>query len=209
MKVIDARNRLSLKSHDDVALTNPGARRGAVALDLRDQHAPFARQFMKTHDAGMKGHILSGHADGAAADPAVLNQPAGDKLRRIAANGEADALRRQDDRRVDADDFADAIDQRASGVAGIERGIGLNDIVHQTPGFGTHGSTQGADDSGSHRLLKPIGRADGDRDLTDAECPPSFARPNVLELRRVDADDGQVSVWIFADQFGREASCIV
>ena len=38
-------------------------------------------------------------------------------------------------RRVDADHFAARVDQRAAGVAGIERGVGLNDVVDQPPGL--------------------------------------------------------------------------
>ena len=62
------------------------------------------------------------------------NQTARDKLRGIDRRREADALRRQDHRGVNPDHFAARVDEWSTGVTGIERGVGLDDGVHQAAG---------------------------------------------------------------------------
>jgi hypothetical protein len=67
----------------------------------------------------MQRHVLAAYADEAARDLAVLDKPACDILGRVDGDGETDALRRQNDGGVDANDFAARVDQRPAGVAGI------------------------------------------------------------------------------------------
>ena len=74
-------------------------------------------------------------ADPAPADAAVADQAAGDELGRVDRDREADPLRRQDDRRVDADHLAPRVDQRAARVAGVQRRVGLEDVVDQPAGL--------------------------------------------------------------------------
>ena len=112
-------------------------------------------------------HGLSRHADVAAANSAVANQPRRDESRRVARDREAEALCRHDDRGVDADDVAARVDQRPAGVAGVERGVGLNDVVDQPPGLGAQRPAERADDARGDRMLKTVGVADGDRHLPD------------------------------------------
>ena len=64
----------------------------------------------------------------------MLHQLRQNVLGDVDRNGEADALGRHDDRRVDADHLAAAVDQRAAAVAGVEGGVGLNDVVDQVAG---------------------------------------------------------------------------
>ena len=50
-------------------------------------------------------------------------------------DGEANALGARvlrQHRRIDADEFAAAVDQRATGIAGVDRRIGLNEILKVT-----------------------------------------------------------------------------
>ena len=86
----------------------------------------------------------------------------------FARNGKADALRATglgENRGVDADQIAQRIDQGATGVAGVDRRIGLDKVfvVVQaqlvTPG--------GADDAHGHGLADAEGVADGQRDVAD------------------------------------------
>ena len=56
------------------------------------------------------------------------------RLGDAAGNGKADALvRRAEDRRIDADDFALDIDQRSARVAGVHRRVGLQIFLIQIP----------------------------------------------------------------------------
>ena len=47
----------------------------------------------------------------------------------VGRDGEADALGEVDDGRIDADDIAAQIEQRAAGVAGVDGGVRLNKIL--------------------------------------------------------------------------------
>ena len=54
---------------------------------------------------------------------------AGDEVGGIGGDGETDALRAGDDGGVDADDFARRGHQRAAGIAGVERRVGLHHVL--------------------------------------------------------------------------------
>lgn len=67
-----------------------------------------------------------------------LHTPVPDELghreqRRVAGHREAQFLRTADHRGVDADHPPGPGDQRPAGVAGFERSVGLDDVVHQPP----------------------------------------------------------------------------
>ena len=81
----------------------------------------------------MQRNVLTRDADVAARDLPVANQSRHDELGGVARYGKAQALRRQDDGGVDADDFAARVDQRAAAVAGVEGGVGLDHVVDQRP----------------------------------------------------------------------------
>jgi len=55
-----------------------------------------------------------------------------DLARHVGGNREADARVAGDDRRVDADDLALHVDERPAGVARIDRGVGLKEIVERS-----------------------------------------------------------------------------
>jgi hypothetical protein len=84
------------------------------------------------------------------------------------------------------------IDQRASGVAGVERGVGLDDVVDQTSGIRTQRASQRTDHTCRNRGLESIRAAESDHQLSDtkllrvAECGGS-------ETRFIDSNDSQVA----------------
>ncbi len=84
-------------------------------------------------------------------------------------NGEADPLRRLDDRGVDPDDAAPAVEQRAAAIARVERGVGLDHVVDEVSGDAPQAAAQGADDPGGHRRVEAERAADGDHELPDAQ----------------------------------------
>ena len=87
----------------------------------------------------------------------------------LRGDGEAEALGREDDGGVDADDFAAGVDERAAGVAGVEGGVGLDDVVDEPAGGAAEGSAHGADDAGGDGGLEAVGIADGDHELADLQ----------------------------------------
>src|SRR5437016_14643222 len=81
----------------------------------------------------------------------------------------SDSLRGTDHRGVDADGAAVAVDQRAAGIARVERCVGLDDAVDQPPRRTTQATSERADDAGGDCRLKPQRIADRDDDLPDAQ----------------------------------------
>ena len=98
------------------------------------------------------------------------------------------------DRGVDADDAAVAVDQRAAGVAGVERGVGLDDVVDDPRRLARAGRQRAAErghDAGGDRAGEAVRVADRHDELADAQ------RGGVAELGRrvrlaVGAQHGEV-----------------
>lgn len=92
------------------------------------------------------------------------------KLAVLEATAKAMPLRAVDHGGVDADDFAGRRHQRSAGIAGVERGIGLNDVVDQPAGRGAHRAAERRDDAGGDGPFEAERIADGDRDLAAPEA---------------------------------------
>ena len=106
MQFINARNSFARKCDNDIAIAQTGAAGGTAGFDARDEHAVLRRQMVEPDNAAMNGHVLPDHADPTAANPPLFDEPSGDKFRRVAGDGKTNSLRRKNDRRVHADDFA-------------------------------------------------------------------------------------------------------
>src|SRR4051812_31421261 len=170
MQLVDTRHRLAVPGDDYVALGQAGIARGAARFDRHYAHTAFHRQIEVAHHTPRQQRVLPGYADVPASDPTMPQQLAYDQVSRVDCCGEADALRRHDDRGIDADHFAARVHEWSAGIARIERGIGLDHVVDQTSGLRTQAATQCAHDPGRDRALESIRVADGDRDL--ACCAP-------------------------------------
>ena len=103
-----------------------------------------------------------------------------------------------EDRGIDADHFAVGVDQRSAAVAGVDRGIGLNEIV---VGTGADHPPLGADDSRGDGMFETERIADRHHPIADVQ----LAR--VAELGKgqiaagaTDLDQGQVGAIVLADQ---------
>jgi len=147
----------------------------------------------------MQRHILATHADVAAPDFALFDEPAGDMLCGIDAERKANALRGQNDSGIDADNFAARIDQRSAGIAGIQRRIGLDDVIDEPARIGAERAAQRANDAGSDGALKTVRIANRDRKLPNSNVF-RLAHPRRAQLRGVNPDDGEVGVRIISDQ---------
>ena len=100
---------------------------------------------------------------------------------------------------VDADYVAVRVDERAAGVSGIERGVGLDDVVHQSPRLRAQRAAERADDARGYRVGEPVRIADRDDELARTQRG-RIAKRGVREFRRVDAQHREIGVRIVADQ---------
>jgi hypothetical protein len=78
-------------------------------------------------------------------------------------------LRRPNHRRVHTDDLADRIHQWATRIAGVQRCVGLNDIVDQTTGLRIHRATERADHASCHAGLEAERIPDRNRHLANTQ----------------------------------------
>ena len=97
------------------------------------------------------------------------------------------------DRRVDPDDLALHVEQRAAGVARVDRGVGLDGVdVGLVVGLaGRHRAVERADDAGGDRGVEAERRADGDHLVADDDVGGA-AQGERVEVGAVDLDDGEV-----------------
>ena len=198
VQVVDAGHRLVVEADDDVALLHAGASAGppprSPARGCRLDRRWWTR-------ATWRGSARSARrGPGSRAECARRGSGASRRSARCRPDGEADALRRADDRGVDADHLAARVDQRPARVAGIERRVGLDDVVHQAPRV----RAQRAPERASPR---PPSRCTGSR----ADCrsrsraAPRAGRPSRpatagSSSSAWSADDREVGVGIVAHQ---------
>ncbi len=205
---VNGRHRLAGELHNHIAHLQARAFRRAARFHGHHQQSRFHRQIVEPHHPPVQFHVLAAHADVAAPDFAVLDQPAGDVLGRVNRDGEADALRRQNHRAVHADDFAARIDQRPAGIARVQRRVGLDDVVHQPAGIRAQRPAQRAHHARRHGVLKAVRIADGDGELADAQAL-RFAQFRRGQVRRVNAQHRQVRVRVFAHQMRVRPAAVV
>src|ERR1044071_2136398 len=126
----------------------------------------------------------------------------------VARDGEADSLRGQNDCGIHADDFARAVQKRTAGIPGVQRRIGLDDLVHQTARLRPHRAPKRTNNSSGYSLLKTIGRTDRNRDLANPN-PRRVGETGMLKVRRVDSNYRQVSLRIGPNEPGRKDARVV
>jgi hypothetical protein len=103
-------------------------------------------------------------------------------------------------RRGDADQAAGGIEQRSSGIARIDRRIGLNDVGQFAPLTGRQPPPQGADDTGGERMVESERIADGEGPLSDLKIGRTADGDRFRQLARVaQMDDGEVVIGSRAD----------
>src|SRR5690606_27615413 len=124
-------------------------------------------------------------------------------------DGKADAdiaAGRRDDRGVDADKLAVCRHQGAARVAGIDRGVGLDEVFIA---FDVQSAAaQRADDAGGNGLAEPERIADGDYAVADAQTR-RVAQPQGGQVGRIDPEQSDVGRLVAADQLSGEAAAIL
>jgi len=132
-QVVDAIDLDAIEANHDIARQKPGLAAGPSG-SIWASSAPILLSTpadQRVPPWNRRG--LSGHPDIGAAHIAVADDFRQHKLRGIAGDGETDALRAADDGGVDADHLGRGRHQRPAGVAGIERGIGLDHVLDGRP----------------------------------------------------------------------------
>ena len=114
--------------------------------------------------------------------------------------------RAREDRRVDADQRAVHVDQRAAGIAGIDGGIGLDEEAGIVDA--EIGARDRRDDAARHRLADAEGIADGKHEVADLElvgiaevqAPGNASSPFSIfrTARSVRSSLSRILAWIFA-----------
>ena len=190
---------------DDVAGLDAGVIGG------RARHHPGHQRAARFGDAEFLGDVrrdgIDIDAEDAALDLAVLDQLVHDALDHVDRNGEADAdiaAAARQNRGVDADQFAAQIDQRAAGIARIDRGVGLDEILVAESGLMPLRPSA---------LTMPAvtvcceaeGIADGDHVVADLELG-RIAERHGDQVRLLGLQHGDIRALVAADDLGAETS---
>ena len=151
----------AVDGRDDVAGLE-AALRGRAARDDRVTRARSGRAGGRdpgaVRDRQAVG-LLDGRVDGLEADPEVRtgqglagrrlgHERAGD----VDRDREADALGVAGGGGVDADDLSARIEQRAAAVAGVDRGVGLDEVAQDVAGLDRDGAAKRRDDPAGDRV---------------------------------------------------------
>ena len=186
---------------DDVAGLDPRALRRRTLRHPGDQRA--ARFGRAPNSLAMSGvTLIDVDAEHAALDLAVLDQLVHDAFDHVDRDGEADAdvaAAARQDGGVDAHQFAAQIHQRAAGIAGIDGGVGLDEVLIAV-GVDA-GAPERADDARGHRVLQAEGIADGDDIVSDLELGRIPERHGD-QIRLLGLQDGDVRAFVAADDLG-------
>ena len=170
MEVVHATHGLAAQAHQHVPLPHTRVLRGAAGFHAQHQDAARRVDPLLAHAHAPERHVLPRHADPAAPHAPFLDELGGDVLRGVDPDGEAQALGRQDHRRVDADHLAARVGQWAARVARVDRRVGLNHLVEQAAVPRAERAAEGAHDARGHGALEAERVTDRDEELTHPEC---------------------------------------
>ena len=141
---------------DDIAALQSRQSRRTVGVNPVDNHHPRLARL----------HVLGDQSVVCVVDLLDTHQP-GDRLAGfVDGDGETDLLGLGADGDVDADHFAHQVDQGTAAVAGIDRGVGLDQVAVGLGVVRIDVAPQRADVSDGDRALVSEGVADGDDFLT-------------------------------------------
>ena len=132
-EIVGAGHGESVKRQDDIAGHKTGPLGRASWLDRGDHHRAFLGQASRMATAARQRELLGSDADIGPPHAAMPHQLTQHEAGRIRRNRKADALRARDYGGVDADNLAVGGNQWAARIAGIERGVGLDDVIDEPP----------------------------------------------------------------------------
>ena len=100
-----------------------------------------------------------------------------------------------------------SIREGAAGVARVERGIGLDHVVDDSPAANWQRAPERGDDACRHRARKSVWIADRDDQLSDPQTL-SVAELGWSQVARIDSKQGKVGQRIRADDLEAELAAV-
>ena len=170
--------------------------------------APFPNSDDREIPLGLRTASLAEHAVDDAVDLLHAHQLGGDLQHLVDGNREADPLSADADRHVNADHFAVDVQQRTAGVAGIDAGIRLDQIVVLLRSTDLDFAMQGTDDPSRHGVLVAKGIPQGDDRLAGHQIAGDATGHHRQGIVGVDLDDRQIHHGVIRHQAGDKAATI-
>src|SRR2546427_829739 len=195
LEVVVVLDRRAVERDDHVVLDQARYGGGSPRIDAGDHRALRVVQAERLRQ--LCRERLHRGADPAARDLAAIDKLAPYPLEPVGGNRKPDALARRDDRGVDPDDLSAQVHERPARVTGIDRPVRLNEILVGRDAAA--GSSRRAYDADRHRLVEAERVADRDRPLTNAELVRVSERGHGERRRRLEEDDGEVSLRVRTD----------
>ncbi len=190
-------DRRAVDRDDEVVGPQAGAFGGRALLDPRDHRALRVCGAQRLGNVGSE--VLDRHADAAALDLAVADQLVHDLARHVDRHREADAdisAGWGNDRGVDTDDPALQVDERATRIARIDRGIGLDEVLVT---LDARTAAERADDARGHGLTEAERIADRQDKVADLQAI-GIAHRNRRQIAARDLQHGDIGIGIATDQ---------
>src|SRR6056297_188389 len=201
-----ARDLLAIRLDDDVVHLDAGLLGGGAGVHRLHQRA--AHFFQAERLGRLLVHRADLYAQQATPDLAEFQDLAHDGVGHVRGHGEADAhvaAGAGDDGRVDADELAAQVHQRAAGVARVDGGVGLDEVLVAVRIQAE--AAQRTHDARGHRVLQAEGIADGDDEIADLEdvgvADGQFDQPVFLDLQQRD-----VRAWVRTDDLGFQRAVV-
>ena len=204
MGVLD---RLPVHRDDHIPGAEARLGRGALRADLGDERAAPILQLQRLGEGGRQ--VLGGDPEVAAQHFAVGDETVDHLADQVGGDGEADALKpagATEDRGVNADEAALDVDQGPAGIARVNCGVGLHEVLVFEAEAGA--AAQCADDAGGDRLADAEGIADRQHAIAhlDAVAVRDGGGGQVAGLH---LEHGDVRLRIAADDAGLEVAPVV
>src|SRR6516165_4775410 len=204
LRVLDV---LAVELDDDVAGLDAGRLGRTLVVDAGDQRAASRLDVEAFGD--LVGDLLNPYAEPAAAQFAELPELIDHAGHDPGRHGKADTDRaagRRDDQRVDADDFAIEIEQRATGIAPVDRRVGLDEVVVR-PGGDV--AVARRDDAGRHRAAQAERIADGDHPFAEPQLVGIAEFHRHQRFRRLEFQHREVGLLVDADDLRPDLAAVV
>ena len=193
---------------DHVARLEACRRTWSAVRDARDDGAGDAVETQSFGDLARDG--LEEDAEPGTLDLAACGGALDVETHEVGGDREADALRAAglaEDHRVDADQASGHVDERTTGVAGVDGGIGLNEDL--AVGFANLGAGERGDDAGRDGLADPEWIADGEDEIADFERVAVFEGDGgEAAVAAFDLEDGDVGLVVLHDDAGIEFALV-
>ena len=201
-------DRRAVQRQHDVTRLQPGLDRRPAGDDVGNQRAGRLGHAQRLGD--LRRHLLEGRSDiGPLEEVVAVLRRLDDRAHHVGGDREADADRAAAaavDRAVDADQLAAHVDQRAAGIAGIDRRVGLDEEAEVGNAFIR--ARQRRDDAAGRRLPDAERIADGEHQVADLERVGIADRDHRKRLRQFDLEHGEVEQLVLQEQLALEFAAV-